>query len=178
MDEGGIIMLLKKIDTFLQKIEYLFLQCSWAITMVITLLIVTDVCMRFFFNKPLPATWEISEVAMPFIVMVGFAYTLTKGVHVQVTILTDRMPPKVKFFFHSFGNLLSISICSALCYWSWLRFIQSFRMKEEMLAAVEIPWWLGKFAMPVCFALFGLRFLMLFLNDVNNYSSPGKGRVA
>lgn len=167
-------MILKKTDELLKKVEKVFVQCSWVFIMIITLLIVIDVAMRFFFNRPLPATWEISEVAMPFIVMVGFAYTLTTGVHVQVSIVTDYLPPKVKFFFLSFRNLLSIAMCGILTYWSWLRFVESFRMKEEILAAVPIPWWLGKFAMPVCFALFGLRFLMLFLNDVSNYSSLGR----
>jgi len=142
--------------------------------MIITLLIVIDVVMRFFFNRPLPATWEISEITMPFIVMVGFAYTLTIGVHVQVSILTDHLPPKVKFFFLSFRNLLSIALCGILTYSSWLRFLDSYRMNEEILAAVRLPWWVGKFAMPVCFALFGLRFVMLFLNDVSNYPSLGR----
>lgn len=166
--------MLNKIDELLKHVEKLFLKCSWVFTMIITLLIVTDVTMRFFFNRPLPATWEISEITMPFIVMVGFAYTLTTGVHVQVSILTDHLPPKVKFFFLSFRNLLSIALCSVLTYSSWLRFLDSYRMNEEILAAVRLPWWVGKFAMPVCFALFGLRFVMLFLNDVSNYPSLGR----
>ena len=170
-------MVLKKMDTVLQKMEYVLLQCSWVFIMAITTLIVIDVCLRFFFNKPLPATWEVSELAMPFIVMVGFAYTLTRGGHVRVSLLMDKVPPKVKFLFSSFGNLLSIIVCSALCYGSWLRFVQSFRIKEEMLAAVPLPWWVGKFAMPVCFAFLGLRFLMLFLNDMSNYPAGGKRRL-
>jgi TRAP-type C4-dicarboxylate transport system permease small subunit len=168
-------MILKRTDELLKKVERVFLQCSWVFTMIITLLIVIDVVMRFFFNRPLPATWEISEIIMPYIVMVGFAYTLTIGVHVQVSLVTDRLPPKVKFFFSSFRNLLSVATCGIIAYWSWLRFVESFRMNEEILAAVSLPWWVGKFAMPLCFVLFGLRYLMLFLNDVGNYSTVGKG---
>jgi TRAP-type C4-dicarboxylate transport system permease small subunit len=171
---GGKAMLIRNIDELLKRVERLFLKCSWFFTMVVTVFIVVDVAMRFFFNKPLPATWEMSEIAMPYIVMVGFAYTLTVGGHVQVSIVTDRLPPKVKFFFLTFRNLLSIALCGALAYWSWLRFVESFVMKEEILAAVPLPWWLGKFAMPLCFALFGLRFVMLILNDMKDYSSLGR----
>lgn len=59
---------LEKDELFIRKIEKFLTAVSWIVAMVITVLIVADVTLRFIFDKPLPATWEISEVAMPWIV--------------------------------------------------------------------------------------------------------------
>ena len=104
-------MNLEKIDILSLKIEKLQIICSWVVTLIITFMITLDVMMRFLFNAPLPASWEISEVAMPYIVMFGFAFTLSTGSHVRVTILVDRLPPKVSLALRTFANILSISIC-------------------------------------------------------------------
>jgi TRAP-type C4-dicarboxylate transport system permease small subunit len=135
------------------------------VAMLITLLIVTDVLLRFVFNAPLPATWEISEVSMPWIVFLPFAFTLTIDAHVKVSLLKDRVSPKVRWAFDIFGNAISFIFFSMVTYYAWLRFWDSIIINEEILAAIKIPWWAGKIAMPIGLGFFALRFLLqLFFN--------------
>jgi TRAP-type C4-dicarboxylate transport system permease small subunit len=156
-------MTFKKIDLALQWGEKSLVVISWIATLFVTFMIVTDILLRFFFNLPLPASWEMSEVIMPYIVMFGFAYTLTIGVHVRVSLVVDRLPPKVQLVCDKFRNILSFAMCLLLTYWSWLRFWESFLIDEEILAAIQIPWWFGKLGMPIAFAMFATRYLTLFI---------------
>jgi TRAP-type C4-dicarboxylate transport system permease small subunit len=98
---------------------------------------------------------------MPLIVFLPFAHTLAIDAHVRVSLLKDRVQPKTRMFFEVFSNSISFVMCAMITYWSWLRFWESFRINEEMLAAIWIPWWVGKGAMPLAFGIFSVRFLIL-----------------
>ena len=154
-------------DRVLKSIEKVLFYLSGVVCVLVTLMIVVDVFLRAVFNHPLPASWEISEVCMPFIVFYAFAYTLTMNAHIRVTFITSRVSPKLKFWLHIFGNSLCFVICALLTYFAFLHFWQSFIIREEILAAIKIPWWIGKSAMPVGMAMLSLRYLMQMILSLN-----------
>jgi TRAP-type C4-dicarboxylate transport system permease small subunit len=154
-------MLTRSVDAFLKKMERCFITWSWIITILVTLLIVTDVILRWVFNAPLPAAWEMSEVAMPYIVLFGLAYTLTNNSHVRVSIVTDLLSAKIQIVLAIFVGTISFLLTSLMTYGSWLYFLESYLIKEEMLAAVHIPWWIGKIGMPLAFGLLSIRYLIM-----------------
>ena len=160
---------LVKIDNGLQHIEKGLMVVSWGMTIGVTLMLVSDVLLRFFFGYPLPASWEISEICMPTIVFFAFAYTLTIGGHVKVTLVWERMSPTVQKIFDIINYSISIFICVLLTYWSWKRFWGSFVTQEEILAAIYIPWWPGKLAMPIGMGFFTIRYALLLLDILVPY---------
>ncbi len=165
-------MSLEKSELFIRKIEKVLTAISWIVAMIITVLIVIDVGGRFLFDKPLPATWEISEVAMPWIVFFPFAFTLMIDAHVKVSLLKDRVSPTAKWIFNIFTNTLSFVFLAMITYFAWRRFWQSFMMNEEILAAIWVPWWVGKFAMPIGLGIFALRYLLQLLFDLSRKPYP------
>ena len=140
---------------------------SWSVTLFVTMLIVTDVVMRFFFNHPLPATWEIGEICMPHIVFLPFAHALSRGSHVRVAMLLNNLGPTSGRYVQVFGNLLSIVMCALLTWWSWLQFWESYSIQEEMLAAVTLLWWWGKIAMPIGMGMLTLAFVIQTIDLIN-----------
>lgn len=156
-------MILGKIDVAINKIEEALLIFSWIATLFVTFLFIIDISGRFLLNLPLPASYEIGEVTMPFIVMLGFASTLNKGIHVRVTLFIDLLTPKVKLGLNLFNNMAPFVMCVIIVYWSWLQFWHSFIIGEEMLAPIKIPWWIGKLAMPIAFGMLGIRYFMLVI---------------
>jgi TRAP-type C4-dicarboxylate transport system permease small subunit len=132
---------------------------SWVVTLALTVLIVVDVLLRYFFSLPLAATWEIGELCMPHIVFLPFAFALAKGSHVRVAMLTLRLGERGRRYAQIFTNLLSIAMCGVLTYFAWRYFWYSYAINEEMLAAVQLLWWWGKIAMPLGMAFFTLRFV-------------------
>ena len=159
-------MTLKQFDQGIIKIEKVLTAISWIVTIAVTIMIVTDIILRFFFNHPLPATWEISEVCMPAIVFMAFAYTLTMDQHVKMSLVKERVPPRVQVAFEVVTNLISAALCCLITYWSWLRFRTSFATGEEILAAIYVPWWPGKLMMPIGMGFLTLRYLMKLVNNL------------
>ncbi len=133
---------------------------SWSVTLSLTLLIVTDISLRYFFSRPLPATWEIGELCMPHTVFLPFAFALSKGSHVRVALLTSRIAPKKERRLRVVTNLLSAAVGGVLTVYSARYFYFSYSIGEDMLAAVELMWWWGKIAMPVGMAFLTLRYLL------------------
>lgn len=159
--------MLRKFDWAFRKIEKFFSVLSWIVAVLVSMLIVIDIVLRFLFDRPLPATWEISEVFMPLIVFLAFSYTLAIDAHVRVTLFRDRFPSKMRLCSDIFANAVSFVICAMITYWSGIRFWESFIINEEILAAIKIPWWIGKSAMPIGFGLFAIRYLILLLYDLS-----------
>jgi TRAP-type C4-dicarboxylate transport system permease small subunit len=157
-------------------VEKFLTGVSWTVSILVTFMIVVDITMRFFFNRPLPASWEISEVCMPFIIFLPFAYTLTIDSHVRVSIVKNIVPPKVQFWFEIFSNSISFVMCSMLTYWSWIHFWESFVINEEMLAAIQIPWWPGKMAMPIGMGMFAIRYGVKLYFNITESSLALKAR--
>lgn len=162
-------------DRALRRVEGALRVVSWLVTLITTLLIVTDVSLRFVLNKPLPATWEMSEVLMPYIVFLGLAYALTEKAHIRVSLLTDQLPRRGQLLCEAFASLLSFSMCALITCWSWLKFWDSFLIREEILAPIHIPWWFGKFAMPVGMAFFTIRYMVQAASAMIECTKPGRG---
>ncbi len=148
------------LQTFLEK---LLTYLSSGVTLFLTIMIVVDVTGRYFINKPLPATWEIGELCMPYIVFFPFAYALTRGNHVRVGLVKNLFSAKIQKIFEVITDVISLSFCVFMTYYAWLRFADSFRLQEEILAPMYLLWWWGKIAMPIVMALFSVAFVFQLL---------------
>jgi len=164
-------MVLAKVDHGFQSIEKALTAISWIVTIAVTWMIVTDVALRFLFNRPLPASWEISEICMPTIVFFAFAYTLTIDQHIKVSLVRDKVSPPAQKVFDILNYSISIVMCALLTYWSWKRFWSSFIIQEEILAAIYLPWWPGKLAMPVGMGFLTVRYIFVFINTLISYKT-------
>jgi len=150
-----------------QKIELFLTDISSVVCLAVTFMIVLDIALRYLFNKPLPASWEISEVLMPYIVFFPLAYTLSIGGHVRVSFIKERVSVKMQNRFDIISNTISFLFCLMITYWSWLRFWESVIKDETILAAVYVPWWVGKIAMPIGMFLFSLRYLFCLMKNIS-----------
>jgi TRAP-type C4-dicarboxylate transport system permease small subunit len=158
--------MIKTLHLALKRLERIAVILSWLTSLLITAIVVIDVLLRFFLNRPLPAAWEMSEVLMPYIVFFALAETLSAGAHVQVTLFLSRMSPDLRRFCEIISGCICLAVCCVFTYSSYLRFAASFAIKEEILAAVSLPWWFGKMAMPIGFGLLGARYLLIVASRV------------
>lgn len=142
-----------------------------ACLIVLTLLIFFDVFLRYLLNSPLPATTEISELIMPYIGLSVLSYALYTSSHIRITFLTDKTSGKVKTTFDLACNLSGLIFSAFVTWGSWKFFYGSFVIREEMLSVIKLPYYLGKFSMPLGFGIFTLRFLCHVITDVLSYRS-------
>jgi TRAP-type C4-dicarboxylate transport system permease small subunit len=152
--------MLSRIDHAARIAETTVTAFSWMVTIFLTLMIVVDVSGRYFFNRPLPATWEIGEICMPYIVFFPFALALRRDNHVRVLLIRNQFSPGVQRRIKVLTDAISVPICALMTYYSWLRFWDSYSLQEEMLAAVRILWWWGKIAMPIGMGIFTIAYIL------------------
>jgi len=129
-------------------------------------MILSDVTLRYFFNSPLAASVEISQLIEPWVIFLPFAYTLAIGGHVQVTLVTMRLPARWRLACDIFAYTVDFLFFTVLCYFSWLEFGHSLAIGEIMLASIRLPWWAGKLAMPLGSLFIGLQCIFQILSTV------------
>lgn len=165
-------MLDRWIEIYQRRVVKPLIYVSWAALLFTVAMVVTDVSGRFFFNQPLPASVEMTELLMPWVVWPCMAFTLFAGGHVRVSLVTMRMPWKVRLGCEVFAFLIGAAFFAAVFYPSWMRFWDSWIAREFMLAAISLPWYVGKFIYPIGVVLFCLQFLIHLRNAFRGRLAP------
>ena len=105
---------MKKFDNMRQAVKSLSRWINYlsmtAIFLVMTLL-VADIIMRNFFKSAILGTAEMVEMGMVLIVFCGFANTQVEKGHVHVTMVTDRLPAKLRYMLECLVMLFTVVLC-------------------------------------------------------------------
>ena len=80
------------------------------------LLTVGDVCGRYFFNRPIPGTWEIIGVLLVCAGTWGLAYCQMLRGHISVTVLLERFSKRGQATIRSIAYLIGLAAFSLLCW--------------------------------------------------------------
>jgi TRAP-type C4-dicarboxylate transport system permease small subunit len=132
---------------------------------VMMFLTATDVLLRYFFNRPILGSVEMTEFLMAILVSLGLGYcTLSKG-HVTVDLLISRFSPRAQAIINSITCLVSFGLI-ALITWRCILYISVVRDPLITSAALHIPTF--PFVAIVAFglALFCLVLLVQFVDYV------------
>jgi len=86
---------------------------------VISLLIFTNVVLRYGFSSGIPFAVEVSRVVLVWVIFMGSVVALAKGAHLGVDSLVVRLPPRARLvcFLVSYG--LMLWCCWLLARGSW-----------------------------------------------------------
>jgi len=166
MSQNETATILQPIKNALNYADRVLILFTGIALVILTFMITFDVGSRYAFNAPLPATVEMSELLMAYIVFLAMGYTLTQGLHIRVTVLFEFIPKSAKVYFDLIAGAFGTCFCALVAYYAWTFFLHSFEIREEMLAVVKLPWYVGKFAMPVGFLFFTIHYLVYFLDSV------------
>jgi len=147
------------LDTVVRRISAVFGWVSGSVLLILALMVTVDVSGRYFFHKPLPAAPETSVLLLPWIVFPAFICALVSGSHVRVSLLTDRLSPRVRSRFLLFTDIGGLILFCAITCWGYVHFQESFAVREIMLAAIFLPWWVAKLALPIGAFIIALGYL-------------------
>jgi len=81
-----------KIDTLSEKIKIFPALC----VILLVIFLATNVVLRYFFEKPLVFTEEVTGYLLAFIVFMGLGYTLKTGGHVLTDVLVSHLSVEKK----------------------------------------------------------------------------------
>lgn len=160
----------KNIEFFFNWLSENILTLSSIALVVLTGTIFLDVFFRAFIGRAIHGAAEATEIIMPYITFLPLAYALKDDRHVRITFVSEhnalRNYNKIFDFLMYFFGLL---FCSIVAIYSQEFFWKSFIIREQRLAMVKIPLYIGKLGYALGYLVFAIgyfeRFLKLFSNN-------------
>lgn len=92
------------------------------------LLTVSDVIMRYLFNRPIMGSFELTQFFMAILVSFGISYTAIKKGHVGVDIIISRLSRKTRMIVNMITQLLALVLFSLV---SWRNIDQAINVKAN-----------------------------------------------
>jgi TRAP-type C4-dicarboxylate transport system permease small subunit len=91
------------------SIENVLTFLALASTFIMVCLTTADAGGRYFLNRPITGSYEITEkYLMVASVFLAVCYAYREGANVRVTFIVDRLPPRVKLPVNYFAQIFSI----------------------------------------------------------------------
>lgn len=157
--------LLSRLDRALLRLETIFALISGIAVFMLMVLAVWSVGGRKFFASPLSGYVDWIEAAMPFIAIMGIAYTQRNGGHVRMDILIGQLKGRLLWAAELFSVILIFLLMIALIWGSWAHFDRSFDFSVPMWSRdssidIGLPIWPSKLVVPAAFSVMALRLLL------------------
>lgn len=128
-------------DRVLQKCSAALGVVAAGSLVVLMVATVADVLVRWITRSSLPGMIEIAETALVASVFLGLAWTSIQGGHVAVTIVTDRMPPRLARAVSTLVWALSAGLLAWMSVALFVRAAQSTSASETRFGLVQWPIW-------------------------------------
>ena len=141
-------MFSKKVENGIRYAEYVFTGISGLCLAAMMFLGTADVIGRYAFNSPVQGTYEISQVLMAGVILLGWAYTMKTGGHVRVELLISRLPSRPRAIIDFVMMLLSLAIFIMITWRSTLLALQ-YMEEHRVLQTLNIPVYPFFFLVPV-----------------------------
>lgn len=114
--------------------------------------ITIDVLARYFLNRGLVESFEISGYGLAACIGLGLAYTVTTKAHIRVDFLVAKMPFPVRAVCDLLAACALAVVATALAWFAWGTVSQSWAMGARSMSLLQIPvvipqglWWIGLF---------------------------------
>lgn len=125
----------KYVRSVVRFIGYLGMASVVAIMLIMS----ADVVLRYVFNKPFLWSFDAVEYIMVFCVFFGLAYTELLDGHVNITLVFDYFPSRIKPFVTAINHLIMLGLGVLMVWQGYLLTADSFRVHRTATGAVKIP---------------------------------------
>ena len=98
-------------DNRIAQISEIFGVVAVGVLVCMMMLTVTDVCLRYIFNRPIMASKEITEYMMVIVGFLGFAWCALKGMHIKVNLLVSRFSERTQAIIDTVNHIIVIGLC-------------------------------------------------------------------
>lgn len=129
---------------------------------LLMLIVVADVCGRYFFNSPITGASELACFMMIIVVFPALAWAAITEKHVKVDILMSHFPPRVQAIFDSITLLTALGIYIII---TWRSVLESMAV-HNVTSLLRLPHAPFYWIMTVGFAVFCLSIIVLVIKRV------------
>lgn len=126
-----------------------------------------DVIGRYVFQSPLTGAYEMSELAMALVVLLGWAYTQVERAHVDIDLVYNRLPPLLQRFLDLLIPLFGLTLFVFIA-WQSVNFVNDSIGWHETTDMLHLPVWIFKLLITIGAITLSLRFVADFITSCKN----------
>lgn len=153
---------------FVNKLSLWGAYLSALLLVSLTLLILTEIFIRYFFNLSTMIADEYGGYLYLALIFLGLAYTFNEDAHIRINILTSKMSEKSNRFVDVIAGIITILILLFALYRTSLFTYDSYSMEMVSEAVSATPLYLTQLVMPLGITLFLLVVIVFVLKGLTN----------
>jgi TRAP-type C4-dicarboxylate transport system permease small subunit len=154
---------LRKLINFVNRASLLGAYIGSAACSLMVLLCLAEVFSRTFLNISIVISTELLPWFLVCMVFIGISWTLRIGGHVEITVVTEHLPPKVKKWLNISTYIIGILSFGFFCAWVWEG------LKENYVGGTigfNFPLWWAWVPMFIGSIVFMLQLLAMLLDNI------------
>lgn len=113
-------------------------RLSWLMLFALLILGTSDVLGRYFFNRPITGTREISSILVVGIVVFGWAYVQSKKGHVKIDFVVSRFPSRAQVITELVVSFISLAVFGTIVWQSAVIAMRHWEM-GYLVSVIQIP---------------------------------------
>lgn len=168
----------------LRRISFALFVAAGAALLVMAALMVIDVALRYFVNRPLGWTYSLIEsVLMPAAFFLALAYTYRRGAHITIDSAYRRFPPGLRRATARIVRVLILCFAAALL-WAAIQATVGYAITGDVpppgSAELQIPVWMWHALVPCGALVLALEIVVELLADeepADGHMTPGESDV-
>jgi TRAP-type transport system small permease protein len=153
---------------FVNKLSLWGAYLSALLLISLTLLILTEIFIRYFFDMSTMIADEYSGYLYLASIFLGLAYTFNEDAHIRINIITSKMSKKTNRFIDVLAGLITIIVLGFTLYRTVLFTYDSYEMQMLSESVSATPLYLTQLVMPLGITLFILSVLVFVLKGLKN----------
>ena len=134
---------------------------------ILAVVIFYEIIMRYVFASPTLWGHELSAMIFGTFAVIGGAYTMYKGGHVNMDLVLLRLPVRIKAAAEIFGALMAFAFLGVLVWKGGEIAIKSISMFERASTLWGPPIWPMKLILPLGSLIFLLQVAVKLFRDIN-----------
>ena len=151
---------------FIDKLSKGGAYLSGLLLISLVCLILTEIFLRYFFDKSTMIADEYSGYMYLASIFLGLAYTFTQNGHIRINIITSKLSKGSNKIIDVFASIITIAVLLFILYRTILFTYDSYELEMLSEAVSETPLYLTQIAMPVGITLFILAVIaFIFKKD-------------
>ena len=167
---GSTDRVVAKVENFLNYIASIFI-------FLLMLLVVGEVIGRSFFNRPIPGTIDMVEVAIATFAFLGAAYCQRFGSHVRMELVVSRLRGRLMWAVEATAILISLVYILVIIDKSWEHFLRAYELGDSTMD-IYITVWPSKLLVPIGLSVLALRLAIQLWGYLRLTANPDAEHIA
>ncbi len=159
---------MKSFLKFSDKLQNFGAYLSSFLFIALTILIVTEIVSRSFFNVSTMIAGEYSGYFYLASVFFGLGYTFKENGHIRITILTSKLSKKGIKVVDIFAGIITLGLLLFILYYSIKMVVESYKFDMVSETVSQTPIYLTQLALPIGLFMFCIAVLAFIFKRISD----------